>query len=328
MAREREQAHPVTFGNKMVKVAVAGGTGDVGRTIVEVLKDNPRHEAVVFTRRATGNLLGVPSVIVDYSDVNSLRHILEEQQIHTVISALGYDGDALSTAQLNLIRAADASSSTQRFAPSAFACAYTPDMIDTLPALDDYFRAVDELKSSSLQWTIFMNGYFMDYLAPGKIKSYLRPLPSVIDIENKIAAVPGNGDVPITFTYSFDAARFVVASLDAEEWPEESRMAGDVATWNSLVSLAEEISGSQFQVLRDDIEKLQRGEVTELPIHALAYEHMSKRAFQAFSAASSLWTQDPKIMHIAGEVNARFPEIQTLTVRRLFEKCWSASASH
>lgn len=35
----------------MVKVAIAGGTGDVGRTIVEIIKDNPRHEAVILTRK-------------------------------------------------------------------------------------------------------------------------------------------------------------------------------------------------------------------------------------------------------------------------------------
>ncbi|KAL4874546.1 NAD(P)-binding protein [Aspergillus karnatakaensis] len=307
----------------MVKVAVAGGTGDVGRTILEVIKNNPRHEAVVFTRKATGISLGIPSVVVDYEDVDSLRHILEEHKIHTVISALGYDGDTLSTSQLNLIQAADASTSTKRFAPSAFACAYTPDMIETFPALHDYFHAIEELKKSTLQWTIFMNGYFMDYLAPGKIKSYLRPLPSVIDIDNKMAAIPGNGNVPITFTYSFDAARFVVGSLDLEDWPEESRMAGDILTWNNLILLAEEISGSKFKVFHDDIAKLKRAEVTELPIHAIAYEHMSKSAFQAMSAAFGLWTQDPKIMHVSGELNAKFRDIQPLTVRSLFKKCWS-----
>lgn len=36
---------------KMVKVAIAGGTGDVGRTILEVIKDNPSHEVIVLTRK-------------------------------------------------------------------------------------------------------------------------------------------------------------------------------------------------------------------------------------------------------------------------------------
>ncbi|CAG8219838.1 unnamed protein product [Penicillium salamii] len=305
---------------KMVKVAIAGGTGDVGRTIVEIIKDNPRHEAVILTRKPNGDIFGVPSLVVDYTNVNSLREILEEHNIHTVICAIGYEGDAPGVSQLNLIKAAEASVATIRFVPSAFACVYTPEMAETFPPLRGYIRAIEELRKSHLEWTSFLNGYFMDYFAPGKIKSYLRPFPTVIDIEHRVAAIPGNGDVPITFTYSFDVARFVVSSLDLEEWPDESRMAGDVLTWNELVSLAEEILGSEFEVHHDDIEKLKRSEVTELPVHSIVYKQMPKSEAQAMSAAFSLWAQDANIMHIPGELNTRFPDIHPLTIRGLVEK--------
>ncbi|CAG8112401.1 unnamed protein product [Penicillium salamii] len=305
----------------MVKVAIAGGTGDVGRTIVEIIKDNPRHEAVILTRKPIGDVFGVPSLVVDYTNFNSLRDTLEEHKIHTVICAIGYEGDALGVSQLNLIKAAEASVATVRFVPSAFACVYTPELAETFPPLHSYFRAIEELRKSSLEWTIFMNGYFMDYFTPGKIKSYLKPFPTVIDIEHRVAAIPGNGNVPITFTYSFDVAKFVVSSLDLEEWPEESRMAGDILTWNELVSLAGEVLECEFEVHHDDVEKLQRSEVTELPVHSILYEQMSKSAVQALSAAFSLWAQDANIMHIPGELNTKFPDIHPLTVRDLLEKC-------
>jgi uncharacterized protein YbjT (DUF2867 family) len=35
----------------MVAVAVAGGTGNVGRTIVDALKKSQKHEVVVLTRK-------------------------------------------------------------------------------------------------------------------------------------------------------------------------------------------------------------------------------------------------------------------------------------
>lgn len=79
--------------------------------------------------------------------------------------------------------------------------------------------------------------------------------------------------------------------------------------------------GSEFKVYHDDVEKPKRSEVTELPVHSIVYEQMPKNEVQALSAASSLWTQDANIMHISGELNAKFPGIQPLTVRDLLEKC-------
>lgn len=35
----------------MVKVAVSGGLGNVGKTIVEVLKDDPKHDVIVLSRK-------------------------------------------------------------------------------------------------------------------------------------------------------------------------------------------------------------------------------------------------------------------------------------
>lgn len=117
-------------------------------------------------------------------------------------------------------------------------------MRDGNPILKEYFDVVDALRETDLQWTIVSNGVFLDYFAISRIKSYLRPHPMVIDIESRMAAIPGTGDVAITFTYSFDMAKFLVASLDLQEWPEESKIAGDTLTWNEFVRLAEEATGT------------------------------------------------------------------------------------
>ena len=115
--------------------------------------------------------------------------------------------------------------------------------LQVLPPLKDYFKAIEVLKQSNLQWTVFLNGIFLDYFGPPGMKSYLKPNVFVIDLANRVAAIPGDGNTPVTWTYSFDLARFVVAALDLEEWPEESRVVGDEVTWNEFVALAEEITG-------------------------------------------------------------------------------------
>lgn len=38
----------------MVTVAVAGGSGNVGRTIVDALRKSPEHDVIVLTRKVNG----------------------------------------------------------------------------------------------------------------------------------------------------------------------------------------------------------------------------------------------------------------------------------
>lgn len=35
----------------MVNIAIAGGTGNMGGTIAEVLKENPKHKVIVLSRK-------------------------------------------------------------------------------------------------------------------------------------------------------------------------------------------------------------------------------------------------------------------------------------
>lgn len=115
--------------------------------------------------------------------------------------------------------------------------------MQVLPPLRDYFGAIETLKKSDLEWTVFHNGIFLDYFGGPAMKSYLKPNVFVLDMANKVAAIPGDGNVPVTFTYSFDLARFIVASLDLDKWPHENKVIGDEMTWNEFVSLVENTLG-------------------------------------------------------------------------------------
>lgn len=52
---------------------------------------------------------------------------LERHNVHTIISAIGLVSDETSQSQLNLIEAAELSSSTKRFIPSEFSFIQTPE---------------------------------------------------------------------------------------------------------------------------------------------------------------------------------------------------------
>lgn len=104
----------------MGKVAVAGGSSGLGRTMVDALTEAKTHDFIVLSRTATAS----NTRAVSYSDIDALVHLLESEQIDTVISCLPIDGDESGQAQLNLIEAANLSKSTKRFLPSEFGMVY------------------------------------------------------------------------------------------------------------------------------------------------------------------------------------------------------------
>ncbi|KAL2803272.1 hypothetical protein BJX63DRAFT_440229 [Aspergillus granulosus] len=320
----------------MVNVAVARGTGGVGRTVVEVLGSSA-HQAFVLSRKVLlfFQLYSIHPILIGAAFKRKSDHQSRLQrhrkssrrpritQIHTVISAFAVEGDSLANSQMNLIEAAIRSRETKRFIPSGFAVPYPQESLRVLPQLKDYFAAIETLRKSDLEWTIFHNGIFLDYFGGPAMKSYLKPNVFVIDIANKVAAIPGTGDVPVTFTYTFDLARFVVAALDLDYWEEECRVVGDEVTWTEFVGLVEEVTGSKITTHYASIDKLKGFQITELPGHVALYQHFPKKGFQWFMSIFELLTADGSSCILRdGGLNELFPDIKPLTVRAMLEKYW------
>ncbi|KAL2816215.1 hypothetical protein BDW59DRAFT_177444 [Aspergillus cavernicola] len=289
----------------MVNVAVAGGTGGVGRTIIEVL-DSSHHQGFTFSRKPAENQEQTPNqsfITADYTNIPNLVTTLETLEIHTVISTFAVKGDSLATSQANLIEAVKISKYTKRFIPSGFAIS----SLQTLPQPKDYFSALSTLQASNLEYAVFTNGIFLDYFAPpgcSILESYLKPNVFVIDIANRVAAIPGDGDVPV--------------------WPQQGeegfRVVGHEISWNRFVRMGEDVLGSKFEVHYDSIEELKRFEIKELPGHQTLYAHFPKKAFQWFMSIFELFTADGNsCIKREGTLNELFPEIEPLTVRGMLE---------
>jgi nucleoside-diphosphate-sugar epimerase len=97
--------------------------------------------------------------------------------------------------------------------------------------------------SKDLEWTVFHIGFFMDYFGMPNLPSYLAAIVVLIDISGNTAAIPGDGNTPITFTHTSDVGKFVAASIDLEKWDRVSVVIGDKMTVNEAVKLAEEVKG-------------------------------------------------------------------------------------
>ncbi|KAH8647946.1 hypothetical protein BX600DRAFT_518347 [Xylariales sp. PMI_506] len=301
----------------MVVVAVAGGSGNLGRTIVEVLKESQQHKVIVLARKAIDTTdPAAPLFVVNYDDVEGTSRILADNNVHTVISTIQVGDETSSAAQVNLVKASAISDPTRRFVANDWGPRH-PERSDKYTLREAAFK---ELRNTSLEWTRFENGYFLDNYGAPYLKSYVRPFALMIDMKNKAAAIPGTGDEPLALTYTFDLARFVAASLDLPEWDETTYCYGDKITLNEVVKLAEEATGSKFIVTYDPIEKLLKGEVTELPSHPYVYKFFPKPKLQGMAALLGSYVAEGRVdVPTDKSLNARFPEIETMKVKDAME---------
>jgi hypothetical protein len=193
---------------------------------------------------------------------------------------------------------------------------------------------IKALEETDLEWTQFQNGYFVDYYGMPYVESNLKPLTFVLDVANRAASIPGTGNEQMTFTYTKDLAKFVVAALDLPKWTYPMVCYSDKTTWNKAVELAEgyrgmfglvwrnrfklTTAGSKFNIAYDSIEKLRSGEITELPAHASAYSFIPKSLLYAIQSKFGLYVAYGMFdFPEEGSLNQLFPEIKTTTVEEI-----------
>ncbi|KAM0427881.1 hypothetical protein ACHAPT_007340 [Fusarium lateritium] len=330
----------------MVVVAVAGGTGGVGKTIVSQLELSKDHTVFVLSRTVPENQApgAVRFIKVDYNDTASLTQCLEENEVEAVVSTINLQNEAASDAQLNLIEAADASKKTKRFIPSEFAFVSSPDNADTEPSVRFALKSVQKLRKSSLEFTRFANGFFMDYWGLPHIQSNLWAYTWAIDIANRRAAIPGTGDDVLSLTYSVDVAKFVLRTLESsDKWPETSILSGSDITFNQLLAIAERIRGSvpsdsrfdpgtdkgnaigcKFDVTYDSLEALERNEPTLLQIGYGGGGGASEdEAKQMVSLFGRLTISGSFRLPKENRINEKFAGLRPTTAEELLTTAWA-----
>ncbi|UPX17228.1 uncharacterized protein EKO05_0007594 [Ascochyta rabiei] len=303
----------------MVVVAVAGGTGTVGMTIVDAFKEDGEHEVIVLARKAPGGDNAIPVFAVDYNNIEQLTQTLEENKVHTVISAIVMYEPVAVHSERNLIAAAAKSAFTKRFLQSNWGDKMPED--ETLQIRANVFReqSLEVLRKTDLEWTQVHNGLFLDYYGMPHVKTYLNPPVNFVDIAHKTAAIPGtNGNEMINFSYKKDVGKFVVAALGLPKWEEVLCCYSDQATISEIVKLGEEATGEKFKVVYDSVEKLRRGEITELPTHQYLYNSFPKPLLAELLSKFGLWAVMGIMFYPKEEsLNEKFPDIKTISVREM-----------
>ncbi|PNP78585.1 hypothetical protein FNYG_08064 [Fusarium nygamai] len=155
----------------MPVVAIAGGTGSVGRFIVEETTADGNFEVIILGRKVNPSLekeLGARILAIDYSDPNSIATLLEENHVDVVITALS--GHTPPEQELGLIQAAAKSKVTKRYIPSVWGIKYRPEQSWFFNAAAK-LSLFDALDKTDLEWTAVANGFFLDYWGAPNLKT-------------------------------------------------------------------------------------------------------------------------------------------------------------
>lgn len=316
-----------------MRVAVAGGTGTVGSSIVSALSSpNNNHTPIILTRATSTNppsttghsATGVEIRYVDYSSKDSLVSMIRD--VDAVLSAhliLGRDSVASET---NLLHAA-VEVGCARFAPSAYALEKRvyPDVDIDHPKLDIWDAVREAVEQGSIDAALFPCGGFMNYLgmgAPDAVEALagLKEAPHMFrlgDTQGPRIDVPvQNGRFPsLSLTDIRDIGKFMVAALEMEEeWGgRELGMAGDTLGLVALVDLCEKRLGQTVEVHQIEVsqlDELMQGLGSEDVLARMGYQYARVCALGGSVVTKPI-------------LNSICPHVRPTSVKEYLERYWT-----
>lgn len=176
-------------------------------------------------------------------------------------------------------------------------------------------QARDVLAKTRLEYSIVSNGIFLDYWGRPRVPTRLHQgRPLFIDLANKCASIPGNGDQILVLSHSVDVARHVMYMLDLPTWGETNFFVGERLTINEFAAMAEEILG-MFKVSHDTTEDLIAGKVTMLP----AYGPPSEPLISFFSGLHLLSTKGYFDINAAKRESSQVSSMKSIKVKDIIE---------
>ncbi|KAL4993344.1 hypothetical protein BDV10DRAFT_179350 [Aspergillus recurvatus] len=236
-------------------IALAGGTGDLGRYLHEELVKDERFAVALLTRKTSDPAPAshLPHTTIhptDYTE-SSIVEILNSTRATALISLIRCSNSVFLPLHKTFIHACLASTACKRFIPSEWvgdieAFPNIPLSYATTRApLRQYLQDLDkqfaqEGSKPKLEWTLFNLGWFMDYFLP-PTKSYMKYLEGEfpIDVASWTYTVRGTGEEPQSWTAARDVARAVVELLKGEEWEPVTYVCGEWGTFNDTARVLE-----------------------------------------------------------------------------------------
>ncbi|RBQ72549.1 hypothetical protein FVER14953_13271 [Fusarium verticillioides] len=246
------------------RVAVVGGSGSIGREVVDEILARGSYEVVILSRGAQA--ADLPKDVawrqVDYNDKSALVDAVKG--IDTVLSFLAmFDQNEAFELQKKLIDAA-IEAGVRRFAPSEWASASNSG-IAHYQYKDEVRKYLEEVNSDQqkIEYCLFQPGVFTDYFGyPHATTKHFNTSCMFADFQNRRAIIPDGDDAPITLTTVRDMSRLVAHALEYDGvWPTQGGIQGTAFTVSELIALGEKLRGP-FKVEKLSDEDLKTRNVT------------------------------------------------------------------
>lgn len=159
---------------------------------------------------------------------------------------------------------------------------------------------MEALEQTSLEYTVFYVGYFLDFWSYPHAKTYQLPNIIAVDIEHNVAAIPSTGDKSVSI---------------AEEVKGECHI-----LHKQRILLTHQGGGTKFKVTYDSLDLLRTGKVTELPAHLSLYAHMPKEEIQSIFSVFGIWFHEGMFnLQPTETLNQVFPHIKPWNVKEVLQ---------
>ncbi|KAK4652204.1 hypothetical protein QC762_609060 [Podospora pseudocomata] len=328
----------------MVKIAIAGATGNVAQEVTEALVATGKHKLLLLTRTDTAELSSnnafpnITWITTDYGDLDGLSETL--QGVDTVLSFIVTHSDPGNTAQKNLINAS-VRAGVKRFAPSEWATS----SFEHLPwyagkaEIREYLAELNKDKKASqlsathlsqLLMMIWHLGQFTDYLCyPYKSSKHIHPFQTQIDFHARRAIIlEDSEDARITWTTAKDLANVVAKAVEHEgEWPVVGGIRGDEVTIGEIIALGEKIRGDPFIVEKLKAEDIKAGIVKSSWLPVVDHPSLSPAAVEAMAKgflSGMLLGISAGVLKVSNEWNRLLPDYEFTRAEEFLTEVWES----
>ena len=298
---------------KKLTVLVAGATGMLGSKIVSALLDKGNIDVWAMVRSINDNneenrqkieALKVKGATIVEGNLMEPEMLLPLcAGVDVVVSAVG-NNEVTVPGQKHLIDAAK-QQGVKRFIPSDYSVDYRKLDYGDNDNLDKRKEVLEYLQQSGLEYTLVLNGAFMDNVGT--------PYMPQFDLEHQTFQYWGDGDTPLDFTTTDDTAKYVAEAVSDPELANTAlEVAGDMLTAKQLKAAYEEATGN---VLKEK----PLGSVAELQAWIAAKKPTA-------SSPVDYVPQQYEYTMVSGKgklerlQNDRYPHIKPLTVKQFLSK--------
>ncbi|KAJ4018341.1 hypothetical protein NW752_005456 [Fusarium irregulare] len=315
----------------MVKIAIIGGAGNVGREVIDALLSRNKHEIIILSRKDAPEKEVAPGVKwfqSNYESVDELVKVFEG--VHTVLSFISVPaGDKTAwPAQKNLIDAA-IKAGVKRFAPSE----WSSSKLEYLPWYDfkketrKYLAEINKDKKA-IEYTLFQYGWFTNYMTyPYKSSKHITMFETPINFGACRATLVDDGDALVTLTTVQDAAKVTALAIEYEgEWPLLSGIRGSYMTMNELVALGEKIRGKPFTVEKLKTKDILAGELKTSWIPKMDHPSIPvevREELAAFYWKGCLLAFGDSAFHVSDEWNKLLPDYKFTQPEEFLTEAWA-----